>query len=499
MLHAHDNNTNKERLKGMFKEQLLDYQAEKEYLLIRILYINNYSLDKKTICKKLKTSYPTLKKIVERTNAYFKEYYPKEKIELTMNTHDIYFQETPNIPVDNLTFSFFTNSDKYILLDLLYKHPHLSRTVLANKLNISDTSLNVLISQCNDLLKEFDLRIRNGDIEGSSFQYLYFYLLFYWSTNSTPINLETLNNHEINEWFSKNYGKTIGLIEQKKLSLWLVLLREKKKKLSSDSINSSTVSYVPNVQDTKLFQDLKVFFKQNWKEISYDEIDNVAYVTFLFLNSFEILDRKIIDLHSIHINDQRNLLVSKVLILLQQTFHIDSLYNLVHTNLFYLLGRLLFFKGAIYTIDKITLNYYLTQYKSDFEDSSVNKIIQAEPTLEQKFNQQQLSYFKHIIYSLIFLLKRYNKNTVKIALLLDTSPFLATTFSTKLDELFYNNPSIQIEMFVAEKQYDLIITNIKCDQILKTREHFFISNLGSKTDLKKIVALIDKISLGYSL
>ena len=60
----------------MFKEQLLDYQSEKEYLLIRLLYLENFKLGKNEICTKLNISYPTLKKTIERCNDYFQKFFP---------------------------------------------------------------------------------------------------------------------------------------------------------------------------------------------------------------------------------------------------------------------------------------------------------------------------------------------------------------------------------------------------------------------------------------
>lgn len=488
-----------ERSITMFKEQLLDYQTEKEYLLLRILYINNYKLDKNTICKKLGISYPTLKRIVERTNDYLKSYYPEENLLLISKTHVICFQNIPNIPVDHLTYSFFIHSDKYKLIDMLYKQPYLSRASIADNMNISATSLNILITQCNNFLKEFNLRIRNGKIEGNIFQYLYFYFLFYWSTDSNPLyKSEDLTNYAIDNFILETYKENIGPIEQKKLALWLILLREKKRRLNQNIINRLSFSYIPNVQDTKLFQDLKIFFKKHWKEITCEEIDNVAYITFLFFNSFKILDSATINLYSVHINDKRNLLVSKILILLQKRFHMDNLYDKIHTSLFYLLGKLLFFKGNIFSIDRITLNSYLDQYKTPFEEKIVANILRNEPILEKEFNSFQLNYFKYILYSIIFTLKKYNRKNINIALLLDTSPFLANAFSTRLNELFYNNQSVHIDEYSSNQKYDLIITN-KYNGTLDTDKYFFISNLGSQIDLKKIRSIVEQLSLNLSL
>lgn len=480
----------------MFKEQLLDYQSEKEYLLIRLLYLENFKLGKNEICTKLNISYPTLKKTIERCNDYFQKFFPYDKLQLITDVHEILFEEDPQIPVDALTKFFFIESDKYILLDLLYRKPSLSRHSLAEKLNISTTTLNLLIVQCNELLQEFDLCIKNGKVEGNVFQYFYFYFLFYWETETTPIyEFYSLKNETLINFIEEEYQQKIGIVEQRKLSLWGILLREKRKLFTCDNIKKIQDSHIPNVENTELFHTFRNFFHKNWKELSSYEVECVAYVTYLFFNSFEILDQKTVDLHSIHINDQRHLLMSKIILLLQDDYNLDGCYKLVHNSLYYFLGKMLFFKGYIYSIDQLTLDYFLEKYISDIEKVTVKKIIDSGVFHSPELNFKIHLYYQYGLYSLVYSLRRFRKNKINIALLLNTSSFLFATFLADLEDSLHNNPSIQVTKYIADETYDLVITNLTINKLLNASYTYMMTNVVNQDEIKRISSVIEKIVL----
>ncbi|MEY8445531.1 helix-turn-helix domain-containing protein [Enterococcus ratti] len=480
----------------MYKEQLLDYQAEKEYLLIHWLYIENFKLGKSDICKKLNITYPTLKKMVDRINSYFTRHLCSSNLHLVNDSREIYFECVPQMPIDQLTSFFFVESDCYRLLNILYNQKALTRTNLANKLNVSMTKLNFVIIQCNKLLQEFDLCIKNGRIQGNVFQYFYFYFLFYWGTETFPIcDLSSLKSTRLIPFVEEKYQQKIGMIEQKKLSLWCSLLREKKKLLTQENIAKINNLSIANVQKTELFKSLKFFFHQEWKELSKDELTYVSYLTYLFFNSFEILDAKIIDLNSIHINDQRHLLLSKIILLLQDDYNIEGCYQLTHSMLYYLLGKMFFFKGTIYSIDQLTMAYSIENYISEIEKETVNKIINSGIFQGQQFNESLQLYYKYGLYSIAYSLKKYRKNKVHIALLLNTSSFLFSTFLTSLEETLHNNPAIQVTKYLSDKSYDLVITNLTIDKVTNTKQVHRITDMGNKDQLNKISSTVENILL----
>ena len=488
-----------ERVNFMYKEQLLDYQSEKEYLLIRLLYLNDYKLSKKEICDKLNISYPTLKKTVDRTNDYFQIYFSQTDICLYTKTHEIEFSKIPELTIDEITYFFLKTSGKYILLDLLYKHPSLSRANIADQIHVSDTALNLLIIQCNELLNEFGLYIKKGNVEGPVSQYFYFYFLFYWGTGNSPIyNLTYLKNDTINYFLEEKYGKKIGIIEQKKIALWLVLLREKRRLLSivnNSNLDKDELMYISSIKKTDLFGTLKQFFFNYWKELSDYETEQAAYLTFLFFNSFEILDNEIVNFVSLHTNDQRHLIISKIMVLLERDFQLNQKYHLTYNTLYFLLGKVIYFKGIIYSIDKITLDYYLNYYISDFEKSLVQRILYSDVLYINGYELSTSLYLKFGLYSLVFNLRKYKRNNVKVALLLNTSPILRNLFITKIEQLVHYNSAIQVVGYRIENEYDLIITNLNNLEKINAKHHYKITDLVNDEDFKNILSVIEYIEI----
>ncbi|EME8120045.1 helix-turn-helix domain-containing protein, partial [Enterococcus faecium] len=257
----------------MYKEQLLDNQTRKEYLLIKLLYLHDFRVEKKLVCEKLNISYPTIKKIIDRINDYLETYYPQEDIELLSTKHDLIFHNNSSIPVDDLTKFYFIHSEKYILLDLLFKSPHITRNKLSQKMNISSTTLNIIILQCNELLKEFELQISHGTIKGNLVQYFYFYFLFYWWTNSSPFSYNSETQYlDFDQFLYEQNQEKLGPIEEKKLFLWLTLLKNQRKIVNTYSISSNENIHV---KDNQLYHELKIFFKKHWKIFSTEDISKV--------------------------------------------------------------------------------------------------------------------------------------------------------------------------------------------------------------------------------
>ncbi|EME8125117.1 helix-turn-helix domain-containing protein [Enterococcus faecium] len=476
----------------MYKEQLLDNQTRKEYLLIKLLYLHDFRVEKKLVCEKLNISYPTIKKIIDRINDYLETYYPQEDIELLSTKHDLIFHNNSSIPVDDLTKFYFIHSEKYILLDLLFKSPHITRNKLSQKMNISSTTLNIIILQCNELLKEFELQISQGTIKGNLVQYFYFYFLFYWWTNSSPFSYNSETQYlDFDQFLYEQNQEKLGPIEEKKLFLWLTLLKNQRKIVNTYSISSNENIHV---KDNQLYHELKLFFKKHWKIFSTEDISKVSYITFAFLNSFEVLDRKLIELHSCAIQNERTRLISKIIILLQSDFNLDNSYQLTYDALYYLLGSFLFFKGNIYPIDKITLDFYLDNNFSSFEKDIVLKIVQSDTLFKKYLSTENGKYFQYVLYTLVSNLKRYRKNHVNIALLLNTTTFLYTTFLLNLEEFFQSNSSINISKYCKHTHYDLVITNVQLDKFNFNENYYFISDLCGTKDFKDIYAIIDEIN-----
>lgn len=158
----------------MHNEQLFDHKGLQVYSLLLLLHLHNNHTHKSELCTALKITSPTLSQLTEQINAFDPQL-------LTVTRHEVIL----NLPyngqaVNALNAQILASSLRFQLLDLYFKHSHLTREETARILNISLTSTNKLIGECNALLSEFKLELKQNMLRGSGIQFFYFYFNFYW-------------------------------------------------------------------------------------------------------------------------------------------------------------------------------------------------------------------------------------------------------------------------------------------------------------------------------
>lgn len=144
----------------MFKENLLESSEKIEIEILKKLYINNGIFSKYKLCDELHISFPTLKLYIRNINMMFFNYY-NDDVNIHINKETIFLKYRNNISLDNFVSIYIENSLKYKLLSMLYYHKNLNSVKLCSYLNISLSTLNRKINECNKLLNSFELRIKN--------------------------------------------------------------------------------------------------------------------------------------------------------------------------------------------------------------------------------------------------------------------------------------------------------------------------------------------------
>ncbi|OTP11148.1 hypothetical protein A5844_001282 [Enterococcus sp. 10A9_DIV0425] len=104
-------------------------------------------------------------------------------------------------------------------------------------------------------------------------------------------------------------------------------------------------------------------------------------------------------------------------------------------------------------------------------------------------------YYQYGLYSLVYSLRRFRKNKINIALLLNTSSFLFATFLADLEDSLHNNPSIQVTKYIADETYDLVITNLTINKLLNASYTYMMTNVVNQDEIKRISSVIEKIVL----
>ncbi|MCD8506232.1 MAG: helix-turn-helix domain-containing protein [Alkalibacterium thalassium] len=102
-----------------------------------------------------------------------------QKVQLHYDGQTIGLSMSDDLSLQQIYRLYLDQSIKLQIITFLFKHQEFSITQLTQKLAISESSLFRKIKELNSHLKEFGIKIRNGQMQGEELQIRYFYFQFY--------------------------------------------------------------------------------------------------------------------------------------------------------------------------------------------------------------------------------------------------------------------------------------------------------------------------------
>ncbi|WCM71513.1 helix-turn-helix domain-containing protein [Clostridium perfringens] len=114
------------------------------------------------------------------------------------------------------------DSLKFKLLKYLFEKNSLplSTVKICNELNISKSTLNKNIIECNNILNNFDICIKNFKFIGSPIQITYFFYLLFINTRVISNDESFLLNKLVNFFYEK-FGIYLNSKQKYLLNVWL--------------------------------------------------------------------------------------------------------------------------------------------------------------------------------------------------------------------------------------------------------------------------------------
>ena len=481
----------------MFKEDLLETSEKIEFNILKKIYINNGKINKNILCDELDISLPTLKNHIKKIQYLLKKNY-KSKIKICCVKDFISLKHDNEICLKSLIDSYIENSFKYKILKFLFLNQSKKFTgiQLSNYFNISLATLNRKILECNLILKEFDISIKNYELTGSQLQIAYFYYLLFWN-NKIDIFPTTLNNNNLTEVIEKSFNISLKINEKYPLDTWLKILMIRKRFFVKDLFNDEfTEKNLTLLEKSKIFIDLKNFFEKD----SLNKLCStyLAYSTLCFILSFNVIPYETIR----SINDFNEGIPFKIFHLIVN--EINNLYisapknfnDNIKLHLLSLCFKSYFFKGVFYSNNKIVTNYYLSEFRSHSREKFVNNLlykIQCSYKIKYNINPE---YFKLCIILTLNYLNGISKHSITIGVLSRKENLVLNTTLDYLKKFLRRKFDVIVEVYDEYKKelYDLIITDFNAPYIPKNYNNIYIcSNLAILYDLNNIVNILNTI------
>lgn len=479
----------------MFREDLLEKSKRIKLNILKKIYLNNGKVLKRDLCNSFNISFPTLKTYLKRIEFLLKNN-NYDKIQISCTKYYVLLKCDNHLDLDELTSVLIKESLKYKLLKYLFDKDllALSGIKICNELNISKSTLNRNIIECNKMLKEFNIYIKNFKLYGSQIQITYFFYLLFMNTG-VVLNGENIMLNRLLKVLGEKFNIYLNLKQKYLLSVLIFIINKKgasfKKEYTLDDFHKKNLE---KLNFNNFYCELCNFFEKIY--FNKDLGKFIAYITVCFLLSFNILQINFIDksneLKSIESYRVYNLIIYEI-----NRFYIyqTDINDILKENILSSCYKNYFFKGIFYSNDYITLKYYLEEFSSYSRVKFVKNLMLKVYRLNI-FSYVNYEYFKILILLILNNINGKTKNQISIGVVSYKEDLVLVCKIKNLINFLRKKFDVYIEMYNENKKYDLVISGInkKFESLSNNYERiYFFTNLDGIYDLNNISELLKEI------
>ncbi|KRL83650.1 helix-turn-helix domain-containing protein [Ligilactobacillus apodemi] len=444
----------------MHNEQLFDHKSLQIYSLLLLLHLHNNHIHKSELCQALKITSPTLSQLTEQINGFDPQL-------LTITRHEIILDlPYSSQAVQSLNKQILSSSLRFQLLDLYFKHSTLTREETARALNISLTSTNKLIGECNELLREFNLEIKQNMLRGTGSQFFYFYFNFYWNNHakSTALREFVISDHGFKAYAKEKLGSQLSIIQNDQISLWLSLLSNKHELIQTYFSKQKSSTLFFEVKVTPLYQALTNYFKQNWFFLDHDLAEYYSYLTFIFLNTYNIISYPVTEINSLFKHSKCQQLLEQVTTILTNSYNFNNNFNALRSSLYFTINKLLLLDGYYYSNTILNLEAK-KEASQPFEEKVIAEILNIPLAQSFNLNTYKLQAIRDNLKMMIYPHKNMKRRCISIGVVSQLPIATRYAYITEIQNILSKGHNISVNDYLEQAHYDLVITDFNLQDL----------------------------------
>lgn len=421
-----------------------------------------------------------------------------KKVAIKRNEFQVTLELAEDVSLEKIILFLVQQSLKFNLLVYLLEHHQASIVRLATAFNISESSVFRKIKELNQLLQEFSLQIKNGQLYGEELQVRYFYYVLFQfiSESQRPLFLQqTPDKAPLILGLERALETTFSQESASKIACWLGITR---KRLLSEKTTFATLKEKKILyQKDRLYQALdpviSLYLSRTAAEISgYEPLMFYSFfVSFAVLSEEHfyqydltrskklptaILDTYIRETMLWHYRP-RKLKIKEEKAVGYQLAQID--------NEFY------FFRGVMMIYEP----EHLLQQQKKMLGRSLSQLLERlkETTLTQlpakQGEEAALSYLMIQYANILMMIDFYIAKSVTIGIDIETLPIYRVAFQQFLLRELKGISGIEIENRRPGKKYDLVITFNQEDP---HQNYYYLSEFASSYDIARLKQKIEE-------
>lgn len=472
-------------------EELLEKKEAKQMGLLKTLVMTGGKQPIQEMAKQLQVTKKSVENYVDDLQYILASY--KDKCWLDYDGYYLTFSMVPDFSIGEIEFRLYQKAQKFQILLTLLKEREIAFVRVSQELQISESSLFRKIKELNVLLKEFDLTIWQGKLEGEEAQIRYFYFQLLWYIGN-PIDEVSERNNRYVENIERGLGIHLTQEAKKRILLWLKITKLRLN-VPNQVFTRLNQKFQPYVKDP-MYQQLKQIVYRSFGYYAVEIREEEAMLHFCFLLSMSILSEEDFRTYSLARSRFTPIGLVDTIILenILRFYRPIKIHHEVEATCYYYLAQihpqLYFFKGDVEIYNRE--NIWAMEQELSSRDMralclKLLAITQEEFSIPEDEKNSLLAMTAVKYLSVLAVLDFQMNREVRVGIHLKMEPLFKNATITMLILHLKNINGVVVEECRTNQTYDLIISN---EKLHTSTPVYYFSELGTKYDIDQIKKLI---------
>lgn len=485
-----------------------DFLEKKEQVQVALI--------KKLVLTGGKTSYGNLRKHLSISKASLETYLDEIDDNLLSYTGACQLKKSQgsmlelilmdHFSIETVYIDYVKRSLKFQLIEYVFFYQEYTAVKIGHDLAISESSLFRKIKEVNQLLKEFQIKIKNGRLQGEELQIRYFYFQLYSFVPPNPKFQELIYTSKIQRMIAgleRDLSITISAFSRKRVSLWFAISK-KRANVIEKSYKSVKKKMKPYKTD-RLFQQVRQLVILYFSRYSIEIIEEESMLHFIFLITQSILSET--DFSSYDLIRSRRTPTALADTLLRETvlhYYLPRkptimLERQINYYLSQVNGGLYFFEGILEIYERADLIKQDSLFGRQQSQQLAQELLETAMSTFgfKKATNQALQIASQSEYETILTLVEFKiSKEIRVGIDLKLTEMHREILTKMLIVQMENIPGVTVEPVQIQRKYDLILTNeSQLGQESEGTDRYVLSELCSNYDLIQIKNRMEQLKV----
>lgn len=483
-------------MQSMKIEQLLEKKEQLQITILRELVLQGGIVATNELREKVGLSKSAFDQYLEEISVI--GLMMGKKVAIKRTEFQLVLELADDNSLEKILIFLVQQSLKFNLLTYLLEHHQASIVRLATAFNISESSVFRKIKELNQLLREFSLQIKNGQLYGEELQvrYFYFVLFQFIPESQRPQFLrQPIHKSPLVLGLERGLETTFTVEATRKIACWLGITRKRllSEKTTFDTLKEKKQLY----QKDRLYQAIDPILSLYLSRTAADLSGYEALMFYSFFVSFAVLDEE--QFYQYDLTRSKKLPTAVLDTYIRETmlWHYRPRrlkikeekavgYQLaqIHNECYFFQGTMMIYEEKhLLAQQKKMLGQSLSQLLERLKETTIAQLS------AKQLEASALNYLMIEYANILMMIDFYIAKSVKIGIDIHTLPIYRIAFQQYLLSELKGISGIEIENKQKGKNYDLVIT---FNQEEPQQNYYYLSEFASTYDIARLKQKIEQ-------